>query len=156
MGFTIDEAYPSHVTKSNTPLLMYSSHLGQTFGSRFNTKNGAQRMTNVKKTTPSTFVAFCSNRMIRPCRDEFRDITLELREWWERSVVDLWRLQGDEGILLSVFKLTFVLCRSVTDRRSGEAVDDTAATAEEFIIDFAGVKRIFVLVEPLMLEPRLW
>lgn len=40
----------------------------------------------MKNTTPSTLVAFCSSRMIRPCRDEFLDITLELREWCDRTV----------------------------------------------------------------------
>lgn len=47
----------------------------------FRMKNGAHNTTNVKNTTPNTFVAFCSNRRIRPCLDEFLDMTLEFLEW---------------------------------------------------------------------------
>ena len=59
---------------------MLASQSGHTVGSRFSTKNGAHNITNVKNTTPSTFVAFCSNLIIRPWRDELREITLEFRE----------------------------------------------------------------------------
>lgn len=86
MGLTIELAYPSHVTTSTTHCPIFCSQSPHTVGTKFSTKNGAHSMTNVKNTTPSTFVAFCSSRMIRPCRDEFRDITLEFREWCDRTV----------------------------------------------------------------------
>lgn len=73
-------AYPSHVTKSKTHLSIFLSHSGQTDGTRLRTKKGAHKMTKVKNTTPNTFVAFCSSRMILPCLEEVLDKTLELRE----------------------------------------------------------------------------
>lgn len=101
-------------------------------------------MTKVKKTTPRTLVAFCSSRMILPCREEFREMTLEFREWWERMVavrcmrhgeevslwLDLdimwsflnWRLLSNRLVPAPVFN------RTVADRRSpvcaGDSVSD--------------------------------
>lgn len=106
MGFTIELAYPSQVTTSNTQWLIFCSQSPQTVGNRFNTKNGAHNITNVKKTTPSTLVAFCSSRIIRPCRDEFLDITLELREWWDRTVP---QRVNKHGVDLLVFVLLITL-----------------------------------------------
>lgn len=98
-------------------------------------------MTNVKKTTPSTFVAFCSSRMMRPCRDEFLEITLEFREWCERTVaaransdcadfivfVFVLALKMFESMLWAPLKLalfmplmSWLLLRSVAERRRAE------------------------------------
>lgn len=106
-------------------------------------------MTKVKKTTPSTLVAFCSSRMIRPWRDEFRDITLELREWCDRTVphrlnrhgVDLFvfvlltdnifetelstlRVDDMPAVPPNPFK-TFAWFRSVAERRSADVIVGT-------------------------------
>lgn len=64
-------------------------------------------MTNVKNTTPNTLVAFCSRRMIRPWRDEFRDITLEFREWCERTVPQRLNKHGVDLFELVLLLFTF-------------------------------------------------
>lgn len=51
MGLTIELAYPSHVTKSNTPLGILASQSEQKVGRRVRTKKGDHNITNVKKTT---------------------------------------------------------------------------------------------------------
>lgn len=84
---------------------MYCSQSLHTVGTKFNTKNGAHNMTNVKNTTPSTFVAFCSRRMMRPWREEFREMTLELREWCDRTVPQ--RVKHGVDLLVFVRLLTF-------------------------------------------------
>lgn len=171
MGLTIELAYPSHVTKSNTQWLICCSQSPQIVGNRFNTKNGAHKITNVKNTTPNTLVAFCSRRMMRPWRDEFRDITLELREWCDRTVpqrlnkhgVDLFELLllltfnifetvlsilrvvlmpvATVLLLPNPFKILLWL-RSVADRRSADVIVGTCFGA------------INVVWWPPKLEPR--
>ena len=62
-------------------------------------------------------------------------------------------MHGDDGIfcdaifcmLMSLFELMFVLCRSVTDRRRGDV---------DVIDDLFGVNTSVVRAEPLILEPR--
>lgn len=105
-------------------------------------------MTNVKNTTPNTLVAFCSSRMMRPCRDEFRDITLELREWWDRMVVVRCNRHGDDGALLALGMSPLIILlwlRNVAERRNGGVGDGT----------FVGVKSNDVRAPP-KLEPRRW
>lgn len=114
-------------------------------------------MTNVKNTTPSTLVAFCSRRMIRPWRDEFRDITLEFREWCDRTVPH--RL-NKHGVDLFVFDLLLTVSifetelstlrvelmpvppvpfkillwfRSVADRRSADVIVGTGFGASNVV-----------------------
>lgn len=107
-------------------------------------------MTNVKKTTPNTFVAFCSSRMMRPWRDEFRDMTLEFREWCERMVaprvirhgVDLFATV-ESAVPLAFMPLMRLWLRSVAERRSGDAIVGT----------LFGVSNNVVLCPP-KLEPR--
>lgn len=108
---------------------MFSSHVRHNDGNRLSTKNGAHNITNVKNTTPSTLVAFCSSRMMRPWRDELRDMTLELREWCDRMVALRCSRHGDEGVPLMVLiwfrfgSLLFMMLlwlRSVADRRNGD------------------------------------
>lgn len=105
---------------------MRRSQSGHKAGTRFSTKNGAHKITNVKNTTPRTFVAFCSSRMILPCRELLREITLLLREWWLRTWPPEYLSRfGDDGLLW--FKVTFVpiapLCaRIVAARRNGVAL----------------------------------
>lgn len=107
-------------------------------------------MTNVKKTTPNTFVAFCSSRMMRPWRDEFRDMTLEFREWCERMVaprvirhgIDLFVAAGS-AVPLAFMPLMRLWLRSVAERRSGDAIVGT----------LFGVSNNVVLCPP-KLEPR--
>lgn len=58
IGLIVDETYPSH--KHTFTTLSGTWHSGQAAKMIFNMKNGAQQNTNVKKTSPRTFVAFCS------------------------------------------------------------------------------------------------
>lgn len=74
-------AYPSQVATSKIDCGICLSHESQIAGIRLSTKNGAHKMTNVKNTTPSTLVAFCSSLMIRPCLVVLRIMTLELRPY---------------------------------------------------------------------------
>lgn len=117
------------MTKCITQASRFLSHSKQNVGRRLSMKKGAHRITNVKNTTPSTLVAFCSKRIILPCLDEFLDITLEFLEWCDRTLLvnfpapELYwyrcNRHGDEGFLfrsLSVVVLPF--CLSVADRRS--------------------------------------
>lgn len=102
--------------------------------------------------TPRTFVAFCSNLIIRPCLEEFREITLEFREWCERIVAFLCSMHGDDVIfwefmfLISLEFMVLLWCRSVTERRSGDELAND---------DLLGVCNKDVLAFPPTLEPRL-
>jgi hypothetical protein len=78
-------------------------------------KNGAHNITKVKNTTPNTLVAFCSKRIIRPCLEEFLEITLEFLEWCERTLLVvtaallqlyLWSRHGDDGFLPLSLRVT--------------------------------------------------
>lgn len=132
---------------------MLSSQSPQKLGTKFKTKNGVHKITNVKNTTPNTFVAFCSSRMMRPCRDEFRDMTLEFREWWDRIVAprvikhgaDLFVAFGSPPLALppTFTPLMRLWLRSVADRRNGDAIVGT----------LLGVSSNVVLWPP-KLEPR--
>lgn len=80
----------------------------------------------MEKTTPSTLVAFCSSRMMRPCRDELRDMTLEFREWWERTVPRCVSKHGAELLVepsppFIPFKMLLWFL-SVADRLSGDVI----------------------------------
>lgn len=156
MGFTMDEAYPSQVTKSKTPWLIFDSQSGQTVGSKFSTKKGDHKMTNVKKTIPRTFVAFCSSRIILPCRAELRDMTLEFLEWCDLIVVERCKMHGDDvfffdssasiSSLFVIFLLDIELSfRSVAERRNGEDLSG-------FDFDWEGTRVVRTL--PLVLESR--
>lgn len=113
---------------------MCLSHSPHTTGSRLSTKNGAHRITKVKKTTPRTLVAFCSSLMIRPCLEEFLDITLEFLLWWLRMVAALvwllwlvyplyrWIKQGDDGFLSLAFIPPWPFCLRVADLRRSSGV----------------------------------
>lgn len=80
--------------------LICLSQSGHTAGIKLRTKNGAQRTTNVKKTTPRTFVAFCSSLMILPCRELFREATLLVLEWWLRIGPEYLCGHGEDELLL--------------------------------------------------------
>lgn len=66
---------------------MPASQFGHTDGSRLSAKKGVHRNTNVKNTTPNTLVAFCSSRMMRPCRYELRIMTLDRLALFDRCGV---------------------------------------------------------------------
>lgn len=93
---------------------------------------------------------------MRPCRDEFRDMTLELREWCERIVaprvirhgVDLFVMAASmplppPAVPLAFMPLMRLWLRSVAERRNGDAIVGT----------LFGVSSSVVLCPP-KLEPR--
>lgn len=58
IGLIVELTYPNH--KHTTTTWFGTSQSGQAAKSMLSMKNGAQHKTNVKKTSPSTFDAFCS------------------------------------------------------------------------------------------------
>lgn len=60
IGLIVDDTYPNQRQTSVTWSGTGQSSFGQTANRIFNKKNGDQHNTNVKNTTPSTLLAFCS------------------------------------------------------------------------------------------------